>query len=171
MSTSIPPSPRVSFLEKLARAFGRTISERSRAVRTNCLGACAACLPTVVVALSVYKHTIRKIYHKSLYPQVCMFRGRGFCCPASPPYRPEVFNSTLPPGTTTGVPQLRRFCAHTICSATEFCYVVMPLLLTAVLLLLLTAVLLCFGTTFTAVLTRRSSPCLLVCTSHSRRQD
>ena len=38
-----------------------------------------------------------------------MFRGRGFCCLASPPFLPEAFNSTFPPGAATGVPQLGRF--------------------------------------------------------------
>jgi hypothetical protein len=47
------------------------------------------------------------------YPQTCMFRGRGFSCPASPPPLPRAFNSTFPPGVTTHVPQLRRFCVDT----------------------------------------------------------
>jgi hypothetical protein len=41
-----------------------------------------------------------------------MFRGRGFCCPASPPYLPEVLNSTFPPAHHQRVPQLSRFRAR-----------------------------------------------------------
>ena len=28
---------------------------------------------------------IDQLYVTDIYPQACMFRGRGFCCPASPP--------------------------------------------------------------------------------------
>jgi hypothetical protein len=37
------------------------------------------------------------------------FRGRGFCCPASPPLLPEAFNSTFPPGALSA-----RYPAETI---------------------------------------------------------
>jgi hypothetical protein len=44
------------------------------------------------------------------------FRGRGFCCPASPPLLPEAFNSTCPPGALSA-----RYPAETISCEHEKC--------------------------------------------------
>lgn len=73
------------------------------------LNQCSSAGPTGVdVELMVFVATVRDVV-----PQVFMFRGQGFSCPASPPYLPEAFNSTFPPAHHQRVIQLRRFCAHT----------------------------------------------------------
>jgi hypothetical protein len=86
-----------------------------------------------------------------------MFRGRGFCCPASPPLLPEVFNSTVSSGAATGVPQLRRFRVNTrsvqhervlLCrdAFAAYCFYCGPAYCGTPLLTAFTAHCLCFGT-------------------------